>query len=328
MKSICVIFTLIILLGFFGCVSDDNGNGGPEESIYREQMRTFVTDIAQYARQTDPDFIVIPQNGHDLLTIGGNPDGAPAANYIAAISGAGQEDLFYGYDDDNVATPTDERSYLMGLLDVGEENGVEALVTDYCWTPTYMDTSYSQNEVQGYISFAADDRDLRNIPDYPVQPYGVNTNDIGSLSDAKNFLYLLDPSEFGSKSAFLTALQATNYDAIIMDYFYSEDVALTNDDVVSLKTKANGGSRLVISYMSIGEAEDYRYYWQDSWYSSAPSWLKGENPDWPGNYKVEYWDPDWQAIIYGSSDAYLNRIVAAGFDGVYLDIIEAFEYFE
>lgn len=328
MKSISVIFTFTILLLFFGCVSDDTGNGEPEESIYREQMRSFVIDIAQYARLSDPDFMVIPQNGHDLFTIGGEPDGEPAADYIAAISGAGQEDLFYGYDEDNVATPIDERSYLMGLLDLGEENGVEALVTDYCWTHSNMDTSYSQNGIQGYISFAADDRDLRNIPDYPAQPYGVNLDDIGSLTDAKNFLYLLDPSEFASKSAFLTALQATNYDAIIIDFFYGETDALTADDIISLKTKANGGSRLVISYMSIGEAEDYRYYWQTSWSLNAPSWLKGENPDWPGNYKVEYWDADWQAIIYGSPDAYLDRIVAAGFDGVYLDIIEAFEYFE
>ena len=328
MRSIIVIIAFTVVLSFSGCISNDGGNGEPVESIYREHMRSFVIDIAQYARQTDPDFIVIPQNGHNLLTIGGNPDGEVASNYINALSGAGQEDLFYGYDDDNVATPMDDRTYLMGLLDVGENNGVEALVTDYCSTHSYMDNSYSQNELQGYISFAADDRDLRDIPSYPAEPYHVNTDDIYSLSDAKNFLYLLDPSEFASKSDFMAALQATNYDVIIMDFFFGDPDPLTTDDVISLKIKANGGSRLIISYMSIGEAEDYRYYWQESWNSSAPSWLAGENPDWPGNYKVEYWDDNWQAIIYGSGNAYLDRIVAAGFDGVYLDIIEAFEYFE
>jgi len=89
-----------------------------------------------------------------------------------------------------------------------------------------------------------------------------------------------------------------------------------------------GGKRLVIAYMSIGEAEEYRYYWKDEWESDPPSWLKEENRDWEGNYKVEYWDPDWQGIIYGSTDAYLDKIVDKGFDGVYLDIIDAFEYFE
>ena len=49
-----------------------------------------------------------------------------------------------------------------------------------------------------------------------------------------------------------------------------------------------------------------------------------------GNYTLRrrYWHPDWKKIIYGNSDAYLDRIVAAGFDGVYLDKIDVFEYFE
>jgi cysteinyl-tRNA synthetase len=76
--------------------------------------------------------------------------------------------------------------------------------------------------------------------------------------------------------------------------------------------------------MSIGEAEDYRYYWNPEWKTNQPSWLAEENPDWPGSYKVRYWDKYWQKIIYG----YLDKILTAGFDGVYLDIIDAFQYFE
>ena len=33
-------------------------------------------------------------------------------------------------------------------------------------------------------------------------------------------------------------------------------------------------------------------------------------------------------IIYGNNNSYLEKILDAGFDGVYLDIIDAFEYFE
>jgi len=33
-------------------------------------------------------------------------------------------------------------------------------------------------------------------------------------------------------------------------------------------------------------------------------------------------------IIYGNNNSYLKKILDAGFDGVYLDIIDAFEYFE
>jgi cysteinyl-tRNA synthetase len=80
--------------------------------------------------------------------------------------------------------------------------------------------------------------------------------------------------------------------------------------------------------LSIGEAEDYRYYWQTDWRTGNPSWIAEENPDWEGNYKVKYWEPEWQDIIYGNNNSYLIRILGAGFDGVYLDIIDAFEYFE
>ena len=34
--------------------------------------------------------------------------------------------------------------------------------------------------------------------------------------------------------------------------------------------------------------------------AGKPVWLDVENPDWQGNYKVQYWHPEWQAIIFGS----------------------------
>ncbi len=112
-----------------------------------------------------------------------------------------------------------------------------------------------------------------------------------------------------------------------MDCFFNDEL-FTLGEIEQLHQKANGGSRLLVSYMSIGEAEDYRYYWQTEWSSNPPSWLAGENPDWAGNYKVKYWEPNWQGIIYGNGESYLKKIIDSGFDGVYLDIIDAFEYFE
>jgi cysteinyl-tRNA synthetase, unknown class len=76
-----------------------------------------------------------------------------------------------------------------------------------------------------------------------------------------------------------------------------------------LKQKANGGSRLVIAYMSIGEAEDYRYYWQSAWKANNPEWLAAENTDWPGNYKVKYWENNWQKIIYGNENSYIKKFL-------------------
>jgi cysteinyl-tRNA synthetase len=299
-----------------------------ENRDYRQGMRNFVQNISVNGKGMKPDFIVIPQNGVELLTENGEETGSPAINYLNAINGVGIEDLFYGYEDDDVATPVAERNYLIKFLDIAESNGIEILTTDYCWTTSFVDDSYEQNVDKGYISFAADHRELDNIPAYPATPYNVDASNITSLAEAKNFLYIINTAMFDTKSDFIDAVQNTDYDIVIIDLFYESIEELTSSEVEALKVKANSGTRLVIAYMSIGEAEDYRYYWQMEWETNPPSWLAEENPEWPGNYKVRYWDEDWQNIIYGSNDSYLKKIVDANFDGVYLDIIDAFEYFE
>ena len=291
-------------------------------------MRELVQGVSSNAREIDPDFIVIPQNGHELITSDGTPNGSPAMAYLDAVDGVGREDLYYGYDRDDAATPAAERNEMIAFLDVAEANGLEVLVTDYCSTPSIMDDSYQQNSARGFISFAADRRELDNVPAHPTDPFNVSDVDINSLADARNFLYLLDPGEFGSRSEFVAAILTTNHDILITDPFFAGAEPLSRADVTAIGTKQNGGRRLVIAYMSVGEAEDYRYYWQSAWREGAPSWMASENPDWPGNYKVRYWDQDWQTIIYGQDDSYVARIVGAGFDGVYLDIIDAFEFFE
>lgn len=318
------LLTLLTLPTLLGCPF---APGPPDNRDYRQDMRNFVQGISAYAKARVPGFIVIPQNGPELLSLNGESAGPPATDYIAAIDGVGREDLLYGYNNDNEATPEAETEYMGAFLDLAESNGVQALVTDYCSTPAFADHSYAVNAGRGYASFAADHRILDNIPAYPAGPYAVNAANVPDLAAAKNFLYLINPELFDNKQAFLNALQATNYDLFVLDLFFN-GVALTAEDVASLKTKANGGSRLVICYMSIGEAEDYRYYWQADWNQNRPSWLEAENPDWPGNFKVRYWEQGWQDIIFGNDASYLARIVNAGFDGVYLDIIDAFEYFE
>ncbi|MCB0495951.1 MAG: endo alpha-1,4 polygalactosaminidase [Cyclobacteriaceae bacterium] len=318
--------TLVSALALFA-----NCGGDEEPSIsgvdFKQEMRDFVQGISHYAKTKNGNFVIIPQNGQEIITTNGEPDGTPDVNYLSAIDATGREDLFYGYDEDNVATPASESDYLIDFLDIAKDNGVAVLTTDYCWDHSKMDDSYAQNKAKGYISFAAPDRELNTIPAYPATITNENTNDITDISQAKNFLYLINPDQFANVDAFISAVQATNYDALIIDAFFNEKI-LSQVEVTQLKTKANGGKRLVIAYMSIGEAEDYRYYWESGWGTGNPSFIKAVNPDWAGNYKVAYWEPEWQAIIYGSSDAYLDKLLASGFDGAYLDIIDAYEYFE
>jgi cysteinyl-tRNA synthetase len=111
------------------------------------------------------------------------------------------------------------------------------------------------------------------------------------------------------------------FDILVIDYAKdgSDDTALRPAEVSRLQKKPDGSRRLVLAYFSIGEAESYRSYWQKGWKRNKPDWLLGENPDWEENYAVCFWDPGWQSLLCGRPDAYLDRILAQGFDGIYLD---------
>ena len=125
-------------------------------------------------------------------------------------------------------------------------------------------------------------------------------------------------------------IQATDFDIVVLDYSRdgSDEGRYSAAEMADIR--ASGTARQALAYLSIGEAEDYRWYFDPGWLypfggqpnGSAPPWLARTNPDWEGNYKVQYWSDAWQQIVLG----YLDRIIDDGFDGVYLDIVDAFEY--
>ncbi len=215
-----------------GSVSDPDSTA----SDYRQLMRDFVMDIAQYAHSHQSGFIVIPQNGQELLTMDGEPDGNVASSYVSSIQGQGREDLYFGYSGDDMPTPASETDWMESFLDLAEENGVEVLVTDYCSTQAYVDSSYEWSQERGYVSFAADHRELDDIPVYPSQPWNCNTEDVQDLSDARNFLYLIDDSGFSSVDEFVNELSATDYDLLIVDLFCCGQ-QLSPDQVEALGTR-------------------------------------------------------------------------------------------
>ncbi|MGA1793423.1 MAG: endo alpha-1,4 polygalactosaminidase [Thermoplasmatota archaeon] len=317
---------VVVLLLVSGCLGDGEEDGHEDVSEPRQKMRDLVIEISEFSKSIDPEFIIVTQNGNELVMSDTDPFTVDL-NYTEHLDGVAQEDLYYGYDSDDEPTPAGETAYLERFLDQALSEDLTVLVTDYCSTGSKMDSSYRTNSERGYVSFAAPRRDLDVVPDHPSQPFSVNTDNISSLEEVQNFLYLIDPGSFTTRSAYLEALRNTNYDLLIIDAFHDGTI-LTKEEVDSLKTKNNGGFRLVIAYMSIGEAEDYRYYWDPAWKSSPPSWLEKENPDWEGNYKVKYWDDEWKDLLIYDDDSYLNKLISSGFDGVYLDIIDAFEYFE
>jgi len=150
-----------------------------------------------------------------------------------------------------------------------------------------------------------------------------------SVLKTKNLLEHLAISDIGEAKCWGYQLQnaepaelaASQYDVIVIDYSRdgTDAGAYTPEEIQSIKDTG----KIVLSYLSIGEAEDYRFYWKDWWRPGIPRWLGPENPDWPGNYKVRYWHPGWWKVAI---EPYLERIIAAGFDGVYMDIIDAYWY--
>jgi len=119
-------------------------------------------------------------------------------------------------------------------------------------------------------------------------------------------------------------------DWVVLDTHFSSAEPWTTNDIAAIRSGRPG--RKVIAYLSIGEAEDYRSYWNPKWDANhdgmpdagAPGFLLTQNPEWKGNYRVKYWHTDWQQIILGE----VEWTMAAGFDGVYLDIVDGFETFE
>ena len=77
---------------------------------------------------------------------------------------------------------------------------------------------------------------------------------------------------------------------------------------------------MIIVYLSIGEAEDYRFYWN----KKKPNWIVKENENREGNCIVKYWSPEWKSII----KEYQKKLDEIGVDGYLLDAVDTYQYFK
>ncbi|MBI3133360.1 MAG: endo alpha-1,4 polygalactosaminidase [Bacteroidetes bacterium] len=280
------------------------------------EMQQFVIEISNYAKAIDPDFLIIPQNGEALCYTDANPELAFVTTYLDAIDGIGVEEIFYNGD---LAIDSYRLNMLRQLV-VSEK----IMVSEYVNDDNLMADAVQQNLAEGFLCFPRSSSNY-NYEFIPSTVTNENADSIVTLQQAKNYLYLISNSQFATKQAMIDAIAATNFDLVILDLFFEEE-PFTAAEIDQLKTKANGGQRLVIAYMSIGSAENYRYYWQDKWRLHKPNWLKKKYDGYKDEIWVEYWDQEWKDIIYGNDASYLKKILDAGFDGVYLDNVEAYYF--
>lgn len=128
-------------------------------------------------------------------------------------------------------------------------------------------------------------------------------------------------------------LADTDYPLLVLEpgHNFSDFPYETEEMVDALRERPDGGKRLLLAYVDIGQAEDYRDYWEDDW--RAPDHVDGPNPDfilapdpngWDGNFVVAYWDDAWKEMWVGDGGI-VQYLAEAGFDGVYLDWVEAWD---
>lgn len=103
--------------------------------------------------------------------------------------------------------------------------------------------------------------------------------------------------------------------------------AFSRAQIDRMRARPGGGQTTILCYLSIGAAEPWRSYWNPGWFRSRPAWMTASHGEWGGTVLTQFWHAAWQDIVVDRPDSMLRQILAAGFDGVALDRIDAFEYF-
>lgn len=311
-KSFCKLLLAVtmIIMGF-SCKKEEKTKNAAAK------MQELVIEISNYSKSINPDFIIIPQNGIELGYIDANPDNNLMLEYLAAIDGIAVEELFY-----NKTQITDQ--YRINILRQLKNHVKKIIVSEYISNQEQISDAVGKNAAEGFTCFIRTENNYfyNQIPNFI---HNENSDNIYDLSDIKNFLYLINSENFSTKNEMIDALKNTNYDLLLIDLFFGDDM-FTVDEITQLKTKKNGGKRLVISYINIGAAENYRYYWQPRWKLGNPSWIKKKYKGYSDEYRVEFWNQEWKNIIFGNDSSYIKKILDSGFDGAFLDNTESYYF--
>ena len=312
---------LCACLGFGLLFSGCEARPSPQTEMVR-----LVADIHSYAQARQPGFLLVGNGAAGLLEVTGENPEENVARLLGALDGFLTESVFYeSVEDATVPRSAEMAAYLAAMLAKPLAAGKAVFTLDYVSDAASAAADRAQGRAAGYVSMTVPRRELDVLPQEPLT--GENSRSVAQLAAVRNFVILLNPGRFESRAAYLAALRASPADLLIIDLYYGA-APLTRREVARLQEKPQGGRRLVLAYLSVGEAADYRPYWQKHWAAKRPDWLAQPNPAWPGSYRVKYWSRPWRRILYGSADAYLDEIINAGFDGAFLDVMDAWQTFQ
>ncbi len=117
-----------------------------------------------------------------------------------------------------------------------------------------------------------------------------------------------------------SSISKTNFNIVVVDYSYdgSDSKALNATEVEEMKS----GGKIVLAYMNVGYAEEWRFYWNKI---KNATFVGNDDTRWRGEHLIlDFDNPIWENAMH----QYVSKIKNAGFDGVYLDGVDAYKSFQ
>ena len=136
-----------------------------DEMDAAQRMIDFIVDMTAHARETNPDFFVILQNGDFIIDALANADAARKTALLDAIGGIAVEDVYFGgnADENNAFNPDEERVHVLQRDFLA--NGKFVLSVDYINQPGKISAFIAAAVEDGFMPYVAPDRDLDRLSD-------------------------------------------------------------------------------------------------------------------------------------------------------------------
>jgi cysteinyl-tRNA synthetase len=236
-------------------------------------------------------------------------------------------------------------SVLLSLIAVGctgywQLSTAAATVNTSNLTETVNATNATNSVNIKNLTNTTEGRDIENISETTNTTNATNAANITNVSSSDNETETAPPSIPSQLSpqhaenkkqitSFVYQLQnekfeellAENVSLLIVDPENGDgELQFTKEQIKQFKESG----KIVLAYISIGEAENWRKYWKKEWDRKPPTWIGEEDPEWEDNFYVQYWNPEWKSIVFQR----LDQILPIGYDGVYLDMVDAYDYWE
>lgn len=154
----------------------------------------------------------------------------------------------------------------------------------------------------------------------------------GRVDSAETWMYQIQGLD---EDDAVPILAATEYPLLVLEpgHNFADSPYDTPQIVADLRETPSGDERLLIAYIDIGQAEEYRDYWAAGGFIAPPDADNPGDPDfilaadpnnWAENWVVAYWRADWKDLWTGAGGI-VEALADLGFDGVYLDWVEAWD---